>query len=229
MPLFSATVPPTIGKLAGFLSSGFVGAMLGRFARSPRWAAAGSSVAAPAATNGAMDEDSVRASRSSDAVPMSPALLRRMRTGRLGLPRQVAELTTDDEPALAAVNAFADRLAELPLSEWLAVGRTLVESPWMYARRETPYAILEATVNDRGLGVAAWYVRDAIETSAYYASQPMKRWTSAERRAFAAAHAVAEETALAILARTHLGAQDVAALCAPFAPWLGEARVPSDA
>jgi len=160
---------------------------------------------------------------------MSAAVLGRIRIGRLRLPRQVAELTPDDEPALAAVNAFADRLAELPLSEWLAVGRTLVEDPSIYAHRETPYAILETTVNDRRLGVAAWYVRDAIETSAYYASQPMKRWTSAERRAFAAAHAAAEEAALAILARVHLGAEDFAALCAPFAPWLSEAGAPLDA
>jgi hypothetical protein len=114
------------------------------------------------------------------------------------------------------VNAFADRLAELPVLAWLTVGRTLIDDPSAYAPRETPYAILEATINNQGLAVAAWYVRDAIDTSAYYASHSILKWTSKERRAFAAAHAAAEDAALAILARPHLGDEDAAALCAPF-------------
>ena len=145
-----------------------------------------------------------------------------MRTGRLRLPRQVAELTPDDQPSLAAVNAFADRLAELPVLAWLTVGRTLIDNPSTYALRETPYAILEATINNRGLSVTAWYVRDAIETSAYYASHAIVKWTSKERRAFAAAHAAAEDAALALLAREHLRAADFAALSAPFAAWVHE-------
>ena len=161
------------------------------------------------------------APRATDRVPMSPGLLRRIRTGRLPLPRQVAELTPDDQPSLAAVNAFADRLAELPVLAWLTVGRTLVDDPSTYALRETPYAILEATINNRGLAVAAWYARDAIETSAYYASRSILKWTSKERRAFAAAHAVAEDAALAFLAQEHLSAEDFAALCGPFAGLLG--------
>jgi hypothetical protein len=105
---------------------------------------------------------------------------------------------------------------------WLAVGRTLINDPSIYALRGTPYAILEATINNRGLAVAAWYVRDAIETSAYYASHSITKWTSKERRAFAAAHAAAEDAALAILARPHLGAEDAAALCGPFSAWVDE-------
>jgi hypothetical protein len=220
MLLFPATVPPSIGKLAGFLSSGFVGAAIGRFARR---SAVRARVATKTATNGDRAENSLMASRAADRVPMSPALLRRVRTGRLSLPRPVAELTPDDEPALAAVNAFADRLAELPMADWLTVGRTLIDNPSLYAHRETPYAILEATIANRGLSVAAWYVRDAIETSAYYASRPMTRWSSKERRAFAAAHAAAEEAALAILARAHLADEDVSSLCAPFAAWTAPA------
>ena len=199
--MFPATIPPSIGKLAGFLSSGFVGAMFGRFARKP---------ASP------RHMKSLTTSRGTDIAPLSSALLRRMRTGRLPLPRQVADLTPDDEPALAAVNTFADRLAELPVLAWLMVGRALVDDPSIYAQRETSYAILEATINDRGLAVAAWYVRDAIETSAYYASHSIVKWTSKERRAFAAAHAAAEDAALSILSQAYLSAEDVAALCGPF-------------
>jgi hypothetical protein len=213
--MFPTTISPSIGKLAGLLSSGFVGAMLGRFAH--KSAAPRSSGTEVDANGEARRSNSLMTPRASDGAPMSPALLRRMRTGRLPLPRQVAELTPDDQPALAAVNGFADRLAELPLLAWLTVGGSLIDSPSTYARRETPYAILEATINNRGLAVAAWYVRDAIETSAYYASHSTVKWTSKERRAFAAAHAAAEDAALAVLAHEYLNAEDFAALCGPFA------------
>jgi hypothetical protein len=166
--------------------------------------------------------------RATDSVPLSPALLRRMRTGKLRLPRQVAELTPDDQPALAAVNAFADRLSELPVLAWLTAGKTLIDNRSIYAQRETPYAILEATINDRALAMAGWYVRDAIETSAYYASHSIVKWTSKERRAFAAAHAAAEDAALAILAREHLSAEDFAALCDPFAGLVNSTTAPSE-
>ena len=150
-------------------------------------------------------------------VPIGSALARRMRTGRLPLPQRVADLTPADEPALAAVNAFADRLADLPASAWLAVGRSVMANGSFYAERATPFAILEATINDRGLAVAAWYVRDAIETSAFYATHSVVRWKSSERRAFAAAHGAAEEAALAILAQSFLSSEDYATLCGPFA------------
>jgi hypothetical protein len=222
--MFSASIPPSIGKLAARLSSGVVGSMFGRFAN--RSATRRASTNVSDANGETRITNSLMTPRATDGVPMSPALQRRMRTGRLPLPRQVTELTPDDQPALAAVNAFADRLAELPVLAWLTVGRTLIDDPFAYAQRETPYAILEATINNQGLAVAAWYVRDAIETSAYYASRSIIKWTSKERRAFAAAHAAAEDAALAILVRPHLGDEDAAALCAPFAPWLGEAGAP---
>jgi len=221
MILLSVSVPPSIGKLAGFLSSSFVGAVFGRFVRGS--VASRRADEAGEAPNGVESSNAMITSRATDRVPMRPALLRRVRTGRLPLPRQVAELTPDDEPALAAVNAFADRLAQLPLAEWLTVGRKMIESPSEYAHRETPYAILEATINERGLGVAAWYMRDAIETSAFYAGSTMTRWTSIDRRAFAAAHALAEDTGLALLAREALAIEDFGALAAPFATLVREA------
>ncbi len=224
MPLLPITLPPSIGKFAGFLSSGVVGAMLGRFARvtdRPRQSADGDGQ-----RPGLQGVDSAKASLATEVVPMSPAVLRRMRTGRLRLPPEVAEATSQQEPALGAVNAFADRLADLSGWAWIAVGRTLMKDPSAYAMRATPYAILEATINDRGLAVAAWYVRDAIETSAFYASQTMARWTPSDRRAFAAAHAAAEEAALALLAREFLPATDRDALCAPFESFVREALAP---
>lgn len=211
--MLPVTLPPSIGKLAGFLSSGVVGAALGRFVSRSGQARPASAMARDDAAG---DKTSVMARRAADVVPTGPAVLRRTRTGRLRLPREVAGLTPEDVPALAPVDAFADRLAELPLASWLSIGRSLVESASGSSLRATPYAILEATINDRGLAVAAWYVRDAIETSASYVSPPRRRWTARERRCFAAAHAAAEEAALAMLAGAFLPSEDCAALCAPF-------------
>jgi hypothetical protein len=173
---------------------------------------------------------SPKAGPESEHRQLSPytAFARRMRTGRLPLPQRVADLTPLDEPALAAVNAFADRLADLPASAWLAVGRSVMANNSFYELRATPFAILEATINDRGLAVAAWYVRDAIETSAFYATRPVVRWTSHERRAFAAAHGAAEESALAILAQPFLSSGVYATLCGPFSTTIAEATGASD-
>jgi hypothetical protein len=142
-----------------------------------------------------------------------------MRTGRLRLPEEVAGLTPDDVPTLSAVDGFADRLAEEPLATWLSIGGSIVDTP-SNPLRSTSFAILEATINAGGLAVAAWYVRDAIDTSAYYASPPLRRWTARERRCFAAAHAAAEEAALALLARDLLSADDFGTLCTPFGDFI---------
>ncbi len=149
-------------------------------------------------------------------LTQNPGVARRTRVGRLRLPRAVVELTPHDEPALAAVNDFADRLADLPMSAWLEVGRSVMDSRSSDDSRPTSYAILAATINDCGLSVTAWYVRDAIETSAFYASHAVRCWKSGDRRAFAAAHAAAEDAALALLAREFLPASDRATLCGPF-------------
>lgn len=215
MHLFPVTFSLSVAKLTGFLSSGLVGAVIGRFGRR-----SGGTTSGRQNPSVREQSDEMR-SRATDTVPMSPALLQRMRAGRLPLPPRVADLTPDDEPSLAEVNAFADHLAELPVSVWLDVGRTLVDDFSIYARRATPFAILEATIHDRGLAVAAWYVRDAIDTSAHYAASTMPRWTRRERRDFAAAHAVAEEAALALLARSHLSDEDYSTLFAPFEPLAG--------
>lgn len=187
-------------------ATGAVGAFVARVARWRNASTAGGRDPSPTASN---DEPSVRG----DAAARVP---RRARVGRLRLPAAVVELTPQDEPALAAVNTFADGLAELPVSAWLDAGRSVMSAASRVASRSTSYAILEATINDRGLAVAAWYVRDAIETSAFYASRSVNRWTRVDRRAFAAAHAAAEEAALALLARAFLSAQDLAILSAPF-------------
>lgn len=140
----------------------------------------------------------------------------RPRGGRLPLPASVAELTEQDVPALESANAFLDRLGELPLSEWLDIGRAIETDRNALAQRSTAWVILDATIADRQLSVAAWYVRDAVETVAFLARNSGPKLSRTDRRAFAGAQGAAEEAALAVLARAHLSAQDFDALCAPF-------------
>jgi hypothetical protein len=114
-----------------------------------------------------------------------------------------------------AARSFAERLADLPAGAWLELGRALLRDRLLNPPRATASAILGATINGRGLAVAAWYVCDAIETSAFYASHA-RGWTPGDRRAFAAAHAAAEDAALALLARRFVPVADWATLIAPF-------------
>jgi hypothetical protein len=139
-----------------------------------------------------------------------------IRGGRVPLPESVANLTPNDEPALLSVDAFVDRLAELTLDQWLDVGHRLVTNQETLALRSTSWAIMDATIADRRLGLVAWQARDAVETMAYLASAAAPRLSRRERRLFAAAHAAAEDAALAVLAREHLPREDFAVLCAPF-------------
>jgi hypothetical protein len=206
MSLLSLLTPTSIGYAATVLVGGALTATVRRRTASRQ------PVSIDAASVGVPDFGQPQG----PVVSRGPAITRRPRTGRLPLPRQVTDLTPADEPSLGAVNEFADRLAELPVGAWLDVGRSMLAGSPSTTRRATPFAILEATINDRGLAVAAWYVRDAIETSAYYATCSVPRWTSMERRVFAAAHAAAEEAALALLAREYLSRADFDALYSPF-------------
>jgi hypothetical protein len=156
-------------------------------------------------------------SRKSRSPVASGGVAARRRTGRLPLPQQVAELASREAPTLDRVNAFVDRLAELPLTAWLEIGRSLAVDADFQAARSTARAILDATIADRELSIAAWYAKDAVETSAFLASHPSGRLSPPERRAFAAAHGAAEVAALALLAEDHLSAADFAVLYLPFA------------
>ena len=139
----------------------------------------------------------------------------RMRTGRLPLPASVASLTADDVPALDRVNAFVDRLAELPARAWIEIGRARMSTP-ADDRHGIAFALLEATIGAHEMGVTAWYVRDAVETAAFLAASAMPRWTREERRAFVAAQGAAEDAALALLARSYLAQADFDLLFASF-------------
>ncbi len=228
--LASVFIPVSVTGIAAFVAGGGVGASLTRVA----------------GIRGAGVRDALRSivsrfqSTSSDAATApggarasTPPLvagdsvlpLRRVRSGRLPLPQRVTHLTPDDEPALGLVNEFADGLAEFPVDEWLAIGRDLLTDRDHHASRAMSYARLESTINDRGLAIAAWYVRDAVETSAYYATHSTRYWNSSGRRAFAAAHGAAEEAALALLARASLPAEDFELLSAPYARLINRASV----
>lgn len=114
------------------------------------------------------------------------------------------------------VTSFIDRLADLPPSEWVAIGRAAVDDRTTAAARSTSAVIVDATIAHWQLGVAAWYVRDAIETIAFLARNTTHGLSRADRRMFLVAQLAAEDVALALLVQPCLPAQDFDVLCAPF-------------
>jgi hypothetical protein len=211
------SLAPTLDAALAFVAGGAAGIVLARVAQ----------LRPAGPTLSVVDEDRDCAMGSvpsiDDLVLWSPAQARessalapRARTGRLPLPACVTALTPCDEPALAPVNAFADRLTTLPMHEWMDVGRSETADPARAAQRATAFAILEAAIAAHGLGIASWYARDTVETSVCLATGGAPCRTARDLRLIAAAHGAAEAAALALLARDVLAASDFATLFAPF-------------
>jgi len=116
---------------------------------------------------------------------------------------------------LEAARSFAERLAELAVSEWVEVGNAVLRDASAHTKRTAASARLVATIDGCELGVMAWFARDAIETSAFYVGRA-SGVAARDRRAFAAARAAAEDMALALLAREFLPTSDYDTLCEPF-------------
>jgi hypothetical protein len=149
---------------------------------------------------------------------------------RLPLPPRVAQMTAADEPALALSKAFVEGLCDLPLENWLAIGRAV-----MAIRTSAGYAdawsAVERAIAKRDLALAAWHMRDEIETIAYVVSHVGAPLSRANRPAFAAAHGAAEDAALALLVRGCVSAMDIDLLCTPFASTIvapSSTRIPTD-
>lgn len=130
--------------------------------------------------------------------------IRRVRGGRLPLPSSVRRLDDSDEPALAPVHRFVDALCELPLAHWLRIGRRVAGDQQGVAVRVATRALLDRVLVEQRLGIAAWHVRDAVETVAFLATRTAPPLSRAERRELMTAQDAAEEAALALLAREHL-------------------------
>ena len=142
--------------------------------------------------------------------------LRRRATLAL-LPPLSSELPATTEAALDAAMRFMDRLVELRLRDWLAVGRRLIADREGLAVRQRAWMEVDAAIGAHGLALAAWHMREALETAAFLVSQTASRWTREERRQFAATQGAAEAAALALLAQTHTRTDTVRTLWEPFA------------
>jgi hypothetical protein len=140
---------------------------------------------------------------------------------RLPLPEDGAEVRADDQHALELLDVFVDRLAELPLEGWLSIGRDLAASDTLPVR-QLAWVEVDTAIADRQLAMAAWYVRDAIETTVCLASRQASCWSREQRWWLASTHGAAEAAALALLARHYTSDECRRTLCAPFARQLEE-------
>jgi len=134
------------------------------------------------------------------ALPISPAVCRPFQ------PRA-------QDPEL---NRLLATLAELPPAEWLSIGRSILSDPDTLLVRRALWPVVDAIIDRRNLRLAAWYVRDAIDTAVLVATGGMSGWSRDNRCACAAAHAAAEGAALALLAQEFLECEAVTLLLAPF-------------
>ena len=147
------------------------------------------------------------------------------RMGHLPIPRHVTELSLSDEPASACVNAFVYRLVDLPFFAWLTIGQSVSsEHDGIPVRRAALDALdaLDVAIVDHGLGVPAWYVRDAVQTAAFFAARGVAQWSRRERGLFVAAHGTAETAALALLGRAHLPAAVLRTLSMSFGSYIAD-------
>jgi hypothetical protein len=199
--------------LSGLVAGGFVGAAAYRTVlRRPF--SAGADSPAPAVN--------IRDTASNlelDSRTPPPRKIVRPNPGGLRLPASLNRLREADEPSLGRVNPFIDRLARLRFSEWVAIGRFVVENRGAVPARSTARGIVDATISRCGLGISAWHVRDAIETIAFLTCQSAPALSRSDRRIFFAAQSAAEDAAIALLVHACLPEQDLESLCAPFAAY----------
>jgi hypothetical protein len=139
----------------------------------------------------------------------------RVRSNRLTQQRRVPGRAPSDELALERVDGFVDRIAALPVASWLEIGRLIICGTPSSAERSCARTALENVIAGHELSVAAWFVRDAVETSAFIASYGHLR-RSTERHQFAAARRAAEESALVMLVQGRLNVASFETLTAPF-------------
>ena len=140
-----------------------------------------------------------------------------LRRGIIPSPVAIAELSPAEDAALESVNGFIDRLVESPLVVWLAIGRRLMADREGLGVRQKAWSDVEEAIRENGLGMAAWYARDGVETAACLVSRRMMRWSREERCAFAATHGAADAATLALLASPHIPKESLRILHAPFA------------
>lgn len=142
-----------------------------------------------------------------------PAALERRMRARLS-PSRGDERDECKEDAIQRVIPFIERSAEYPVSAWLKFGEAAVADEPDRASRSTARAILDATIADRRMAVAAWLVRDAVDTAAFLVRHSARDISRLNRRHLVAAQQAIEEAALAMLAQRHLSRADVEVLCA---------------
>lgn len=154
-------------------------------------------------------------SLSASSTGRAATLARRLRAAQHP-PPEVGQPAT----SLGCLDGFLDRLVDLPLAEWLAIGESVVADRDRLPVRQRAWDELEAKLLSDRFGLAVWRVRDAVDTAAHIASRELHDWSRAERGMFAAAHGAAEAAALALLARDVLSTETYHALTAPFASCL---------
>jgi hypothetical protein len=120
-----------------------------------------------------------------------------------------------DAPALASAFAFAECVADLPMSTCLSIGASL-DADGHDAERYRCRASVDRAVAERQLRLEAWFAEDAIDSATFHARHGHRLSRSA-RRLLARFRDAAESAAIARLVAPSLSAGELRTLCRPFA------------
>lgn len=129
-----------------------------------------------------------------------------------------------DQRAFKAARDLIDHLLAMPLSDWLAIGHGLLADQESDIRRRAAGERVEAEIAHRRLGVIAWYLRDSVDTAAYYVGCQGKRWSLRRRSEFASTRAAAKAAVLGLLVQNGISGEDLRLLRGPLERWA--ARTP---
>jgi len=124
----------------------------------------------------------------------------------------------DGLPSDSAVKleAWLDSLSELSLADWARVGRACASRGELAALASACRAV-ERVIDAKNLDVAAWLIRDLVETATYHVRHFASRSSRRARSELAVARMAAEWVALGISVEAWLAPSELTTLVKPFA------------
>jgi hypothetical protein len=115
-----------------------------------------------------------------------------------------------------AVSEFVDRVSQLPLAEWIAVGQVAASCQSVAPTPAHVHAQVQQALANKHLLLRAWEIRDAIDSLALRRREGL-RLNAQDIMLITMAGSAMRDAALALLVRDDLAATVVEAQCAPCA------------
>lgn len=113
------------------------------------------------------------------------------------------------------LEAWLDSLAELSLTEWMHIGRTVGSRPALMTLGSACRGV-DDLIERQSLGLEAWLIRDLVETTTYHIERAASRLSRRAQSELAIARMAAEWAALGVAVESWLPADQLSILIRPF-------------